>query len=353
MYGLDILEPLKTPFVHERNGRKILTRMESWGLIDYDYSTDQFSAVVRANGQSILPRAPLGLYWLVTAPCNLRCIHCYGNVEELPRGNLTEQQQDFVAEQIINSGAMRVTLNGGEPLLRKDTPRIIEKLADHNIAVILGTNGTYLSKSIVNSVKRTSMVEISFDSHDEHTNNSIRPSRVAGGSAHKEALSAIELCAAENINFRVLTCVNLRNQHHIGQIAELLYSRGVRNWSISSTLFAGRARFVYEDLVVKNWSMIENEIERVREKFPAMKIKSSNRTDSSTNNKYSCLVFPNGRMFAEDLVLGQKTAYHSLLEAPLAQSWNTNNYNIEQHFARWTGGRVHFQKSKEVEHVYG
>jgi hypothetical protein len=80
-----------------------------------------------------------------------------------------------------------------------------------------------------------------------------------------------------------------------------------------------------------------------------MKIKSSNRSDVTLgNNRFSCLVFPDGRMFAEDLASGEKVGFHSLLEAGVAKSWNEENYNIKQHFKRWVGPRVEIVRRSEA-----
>lgn len=324
------------------NRRKFTRRSETWGTVVYDFERDLFFAESKLSaGEAITPEAPLGLYWLVTAPCNLKCIHCYGNVEELPAKSLTTRDQRIIADRIISSGAMRVTLNGGEPLLRKDTPEMIERLADANVSVLLGTNGTFLTPSILSSVKRANRVEISFDSHDETVNNSIRVSRAATGNAHKESLAAIRLACENNVKLRVLTCLNLRNATHVGKIADVLYSMGVRDWSVSWTLHAGRARHIYESLVSPSLISVESEIQEIRAKYSDMTIKYSNRSDAQAgHNRFSCLVFPDGRMFAEDLSLGEKIPFHSLLDAPLLTSWTDENYNRQQHFKRWVGDRI-------------
>lgn len=330
------------PYVVEDADRTYLCRLEQWGIVEYDYSTDQFSALADPDHAPLLPRAPLGVYWLVTAPCNLRCIHCYGNVEELPRKKLSEEEQAFIADRIIQAGAMRVTINGGEPLLRKDTAQIIERLADNHVAVVLGTNGTYLSEHLVSSIRRTSLVEISLDSHAEDVNNSIRISRTVGGNAYVEALKAIELCVAHGIKLRILTCINAMNMQHVVPMADLLYGRGVRDWSISWTLFAGRARFIYPGLVAPSAGPVRDAIDRVRQKYPDLRIKFSNRSNATENNRYSCLIFPNGRVFAEDLAQGKKIPFHSLFDAPLVTSWTEENFDIQKHFERWTANRIKY-----------
>ncbi len=330
------------PSVLVENGNRILQREEAWGSVRYDYSSDLFSADIRDHEAALKPASPLGIYWLIMAPCNLRCVHCYGNVEEFPKESLSTEDQFIIADRIIESGAMRVTIAGGEPLLRKDTPAIIEKLADNNISVILGTNGTYLRPEIMSSVKRTTLVEISLDSQIEQINNAIRISRTKTGNAFKEALQAIDLCIKEATNLRVLTCLNKYNYKNLQGLADLVYAHGVRDWGLSWTVYAGRAKAIYADHMPKDMDVVVEQIQEIRNKYPDLKIKYSNRTDQSSNNRFSFLIFPNGRAFAEDLVLGQKFAFHSLLDAPLIHSWTDENYNIEQHFKRWTGNRVRY-----------
>ena len=340
LLNVDVLRPRLRQVLYF-NGQKMTRRTENWGAVTYDFESDLFSARIHDQNTEIVPEAPLGLYWLVTAPCNLKCIHCYGNVEELPRGVSNDEAQIRIADRIIESGALRVTLNGGEPLLRADTPDMIEKLADQNIAVILGTNGTYLRADIMNSIKRTNRVEISFDSHKELINNSIRVSRSSKGNAYRESLAAIDLCLEHGVRLRVLTCLNQRNYQDVESISDLLYARGVRDWSVSWTLHAGRARHIYASLIPDDMSAVEPMIEKLRMKHPDMKIKYSNRSDATAgNNRFSCLVFPDGRVFAEDLELGKKIAFHSLLEAPLLKSWTEENFNLKQHFKRWVGDRI-------------
>ena len=338
------ISSLNKPELIFKNKQKFLFRKELWGGIKYDFEKDLFSAVVDKQSQELKTQAPIGVYWLLNGPCNLKCIHCYGNVEEFPRESLSESDQMIVAQRIIDSGAMRVTLAGGEPLLRKDTPLIIEKLVEHNISVVLGTNGTYLTNEMMPTIKKTSLVEISLDSHDEFINNKIRLSRTASGNAFKETLKAIDLCVANQVKLKILTSLNNKNYSDLIKIADLIYTRGVRVWGISWTLFAGRAKQIYKEHVPVESKNISNEIEQtlnlIQMKYPDLKIKYSNRSNSKENNRFSFLIFPNGQAFAEDLNVGQKFPFYSLVASPLIKSWTEENYNIKQHFKRWVSDRI-------------
>ena len=68
----------------------------------------------------------------VTDRCNLRCQYCMPEPDYvwLPRADLlTFEEMDRLAAQFIALGVDRVRLTGGEPLLRRDLPRLVERLA--------------------------------------------------------------------------------------------------------------------------------------------------------------------------------------------------------------------------------
>lgn len=65
---------LKSPTeVVFKNGRQYLKRKENWGAILYDFKRDLFLANAHNVADEIMPAAPLAVYWLIVAPCNLRC----------------------------------------------------------------------------------------------------------------------------------------------------------------------------------------------------------------------------------------------------------------------------------------
>jgi GTP 3',8-cyclase len=86
----------------------------------------------------------------VTDRCNLRCAYCMPEEEYvwLPREDvLTFEEMAQLAGYFTDLGVDKVRLTGGEPLLRRDLPRLIRLLLqNHNIKEIaLTTNGVLLS----------------------------------------------------------------------------------------------------------------------------------------------------------------------------------------------------------------
>jgi cyclic pyranopterin phosphate synthase len=75
-------------------------------------------------------RAHNNLRISVTDRCNIRCVYCMPEVVEfLPRAQLLnfEEIERFV-RVAVTLGIDKVRLTGGEPLVRRDIPRLVEKL---------------------------------------------------------------------------------------------------------------------------------------------------------------------------------------------------------------------------------
>lgn len=84
----------------------------------------------------------------VTDRCNFRCTYCMpeDGVQWLPRENILCFEEIFRLVRVFNElGVKEVRLTGGEPLLRKDLPVLIEQLAILPLDKIsLTTNGFFL-----------------------------------------------------------------------------------------------------------------------------------------------------------------------------------------------------------------
>src|SRR5262245_41549811 len=97
--------------------------------------SDSIQPVVDAFGR---PRKSLRLS--VTDRCNLRCAYCMPEEEYvwLPREDvLTFEEMAALAGYFTGRGVDKVRLTGGEPLLRRDLPRLIRLLLqNHNIQEI-------------------------------------------------------------------------------------------------------------------------------------------------------------------------------------------------------------------------
>ena len=97
---------------------------------------------------------PLGSLRLsVTDRCNLRCQYCMPEEEYvwLPRADiLTFEEIDTLVDVFTGVGVDKVRITGGEPLLRKDLPDLIARLARKTAVadLALTTNGMLLAAQV-------------------------------------------------------------------------------------------------------------------------------------------------------------------------------------------------------------
>jgi MoaA/NifB/PqqE/SkfB family radical SAM enzyme len=314
----------------------ITTRHEAFGEITYDSASDKFSAKLTSTARFSLS-GPLGVGWIILGGCNLRCIHCYGNAEALPKGIIGREGALRVAQQLVDAGTMRVVLSGGEPLLYKHIFDIVRFLANSGVGVVLGTNGTYVTPKILPDLRKCVRVEVSLDGHEPSLHNRIRPSRAGRGNAFAEAIRAIEYCVGEGVEVRVLTAVNRHNQEYLEAIADQVIRLNVREWAVSHTLPAGRALPIFSNFSADPLT-VAAAVERVRSTYSRLAVAYSNRVQS--HDRYYCLVLPDGRVGTEDMSRGKKVTFASLIDAPDKTWWTRDHYDFRAHFDKWVGNRV-------------
>ncbi len=113
----------------------------------------------------------------VTDRCNFRCIYCmprevFGpGFRFLPRADLlTFEEIARLARIFVANGVTKIRLTGGEPLLRRDLPRLVELLAaiDGLDDLAMTTNGTLLATH-AEALARAGLrrVTVSLDSLDD------------------------------------------------------------------------------------------------------------------------------------------------------------------------------------------
>ena len=120
--------------------------------------------------------------------CNFRCTYCmpreiFGkDFVFLPRGELLSFEEiERLAQIFVALGIRKIRLTGGEPLLRKDLPVLIEKLAKINGLEDIGltTNGTLLAVK-ADALKEAGLkrINVSLDALDEQLFKQINDSGV-------------------------------------------------------------------------------------------------------------------------------------------------------------------------------
>ena len=133
--------------------------------------------------------APFLIALNLTQRCNLACAHCYLDAETLRGGSAdelrTEEVQDLLDQVAVRGAGTMVVLTGGEPLARRDLEAIVAHGADRDLAMVVGSNGTLLTKRRVRSLRDAGALGmgISVDSLDADYHDDFRGMPGAGARA--------------------------------------------------------------------------------------------------------------------------------------------------------------------------
>ena len=96
---------------------------------------------------------PVTAVWEVTMGCNMRCGHCGSSCAGPLPGELSTEEALDLCDQIAELGLKWITLSGGEPLTRKDTPDLIKRLTANGVSVNIITNGWLLTEEMARKIK--------------------------------------------------------------------------------------------------------------------------------------------------------------------------------------------------------
>lgn len=125
----------------------------------------------------------------VTDRCNFRCRYCmprerFGKEHNfLPKSEILsyEEIQKFVLA-CKPLGLRKVRITGGEPLLRKDLPKLVRYISDLGLEVALTTNGSFLKREAARLAEAgLDRVTISLDAVDQELHSRITDSNVTVG----------------------------------------------------------------------------------------------------------------------------------------------------------------------------
>ncbi len=182
--------------------------------------------------------APLVILWEVTRRCNLRCIHCLNGSGSVTEELSTEQARHLVRE-IAEAKVPFIFWSGGEPLLRPDLLSLAAYAKSLNVADVLLTNGTLLTRDVVRRAKEAGIlkVEVSLDSHDEATYDRFR----GRDGAFRATLAGIEALVAEGMPCRANAVLTKLNIDQVPEIVRFAQSIGLYELALLSLYPAGRS----------------------------------------------------------------------------------------------------------------
>lgn len=175
--------------------------------------------------------------WSITGKCNFRCRHCYMSAPDGKYGELSHEQCMYIVDQLSAAGISRVSLTGGEPLIRGDFFDIADALLAKKIVITqIYSNGALVSEKLLDGLERRGIrpeFSISFDGAGCH--DWLRG--IAG--AEKLALDALKLLREKGFSTSVEMSLHKGNLHTIEETVNLLASAGVEHIKATPTTDSG------------------------------------------------------------------------------------------------------------------
>ncbi|ODS33610.1 MAG: moaA/nirJ/pqqE cofactor biosynthesis protein [Candidatus Scalindua rubra] len=185
--------------------------------------------------------------WSVGQRCNLKCIHCYSQSQNIEYPNeLTTKEAKALLDNLAEYGAPVILFSGGEPLMREDLMELISYARNKGLRAVISTNGTLITEEKAESLKQfgLSYVGISLDGLKE-TNDKFRG--IEG--AFDDALQGIRNCQKVGIKVGLRFTINKRNAQDIPGIFKLIEEENIPRVCFYHLVYSGRgSRLIEEDL---------------------------------------------------------------------------------------------------------
>jgi radical SAM protein with 4Fe4S-binding SPASM domain len=178
----------------------------------------------------------------LTRRCNLACAHCYLDAETLRGGSPNElgaqEVKDLLDQVAARDAATMVVLTGGEPLARRDLEAIIAHGAERGLAMVVGSNGTLLSKRRVRSLRDAGAlgIGISVDSLDADYHDRFRG--LPG--AWARTMAGIENCRSGGLDFQIHFSIGDGNAHELAAMIAFCRATGARVLNVFFLVCTGR-----------------------------------------------------------------------------------------------------------------
>ena len=179
--------------------------------------------------------------WNLTSRCNLQCAHCYisAGPSEEASGELSTEECLRIADEILelNPSPMFI-LSGGEPLLRDDLCQIALHASSKGATVVVGTNGTLLTKQKINDLQNAGVtgVAVSVDSLNPRYHDRFRH----GDGSLQATLDAVDRLRQERLDFVVQTTVTTGNRSELRRLVEWSADRGAVSFNAYFLVATGR-----------------------------------------------------------------------------------------------------------------
>ena len=213
-----------------------------------------FCLIKYAHNKRKMPK--YNINWNVTRACNLRCKHCYYDAATPLNDELNTEQAYALIDDIAETFGdnVRVTLGGGEPLVRKDLFEIIKYGKERGVSLVLASNGILLTEDIAARLKNAGIEEviIAIDG-TQKTHDAIR-----GNGVFEKTVRGARACKATGLDLVIDPCIMKQNEGETAKIIDISEHLGARQCRIFHYIAMGRGEVEIPDAELDSIQYAQN-----------------------------------------------------------------------------------------------
>ncbi|MGD9115747.1 MAG: radical SAM protein [Dehalococcoidia bacterium] len=185
---------------------------------------------------------PIGFHWDITEACNFRCNFCLTNSGKRAPNELSYSQKRELIDRLFTLGVIFIRILGGEPLLPRDTIKVMEYAVSRGMQLAFSTNGSLLTEETVSrlaGIKRgIRYIQVSIYGSSPAT--MAETTRTKG--QFDKVRHGMELLNEHEMPFTVLSVLCQENMHDIIPTYRYAKSMGAENFKLVPKSDTGRGR---------------------------------------------------------------------------------------------------------------
>jgi len=216
--------------IHKKYGKKkdiiekdLAEIFKSLNTLISDGSGDKIKISVIQDSPDKL-NCPIRTEMTLTYRCQNKCYFCHSPapINGNTTSEMTTNQVKLVIDKIYNeAGVMDISFTGGEPLMRKDLPELVEYASKKGIKTGIFTNGIKCSdRETVSKLSGSGLqsARVNLESHDEFIHN-----RITGNiESYTKTVSGIHNLIEAGISTRTGTTICRGNRDHLLPLVKFL-----------------------------------------------------------------------------------------------------------------------------------
>lgn len=180
----------------------------------------------------------------ITPNCNLQCVHCYLNCNEVSQKQMSYNTLCKVLKEFRNIGGLQVTFTGGEAMLNKDLPKLLKYARKLDLSITILTNAVLLNEQLLKTIKETNVAKVQVSLYSMQANSHDAITQIKG--SFQKSKKSIEKLLNNDIKVQIGCPVMKENIDSFQEVLKWGYKHNVRV-KLEGTIMA-RADFSDDNL---------------------------------------------------------------------------------------------------------